>query len=196
MSQETKTRSPLRRFMPLIIFAMLVAVLAIGLTLNPSLVPSPLVGKPAPAFELPLLNSAGMPKGPVELNTPGKLTQSDLKGDITLLNVFASWCFACRQEHQAITQLSNSGIRVIGFNYKDKPEDAMAWLRRFGNPYQIVAQDLDGRVGIDWGVYGAPETFVIDHNGIVRDKRIGPVDAEYIQEKLMPLLKQIRSEQA
>jgi cytochrome c biogenesis protein CcmG/thiol:disulfide interchange protein DsbE len=85
---------------------------------------------------------------------------------------------------------------VIGFNYKDKPEDAIAWLRQFGNPYQIVAQDLDGRVGIDWGVYGAPETFVIDHNGIVRDKRVGPVDEEYITEKLMPLVKQIRSEQA
>jgi len=129
------------------------------------------------------------------LNTAGKLTHEDLKGDITLLNVFASWCFACRQEHQAITQLSRSGMRVIGFNYKDKAEDATAWLRQFGNPYQVVAQDLDGRVGIDWGVYGAPETFVIDHNGIVRDKRIGPVDAEYISEKLMPLVEQIRSEQ-
>ena len=181
---STHKKSLLKRFMPLIVFAILVVILAIGLTLNPRLVPSPLVGKPAPEFELPLLN------------TPGKLTHEDLKGDVTLLNVFASWCFACRQEHQAITQLSRSGIRVIGFNYKDKPEDATAWLRQFGNPYQIVAQDLDGRVGIDWGVYGAPETFVIDHNGIVRDKRVGPVDEEYINEKLIPLVKQIRSEQA
>lgn len=170
--------------MPLIVFAVLVAILAIGLTLNPRLVPSPLVGKPAPGFELPLLNA------------PGKLTEQDLRGGVTLLNVFASWCYACRQEHQAITQLSRNGIRVIGFNYKDKADDATAWLRQFGNPYQIVAQDLDGRVGIDWGVYGAPETFVIDHNGIVRDKRIGPVDAEYIKDELMPLLEQIRSEQA
>lgn len=170
--------------MPLIIFALLVALLWYGLGLNPRLVPSPLIGKAAPTFELPLLNA------------PGKLTQDDLKGDITLLNVFASWCFACRQEHEAITQLSRNGIRVIGFNYKDKPEDATAWLRQFGNPYQVVAQDLDGRAGIDWGVYGAPETFVIDHNGIVRDKRIGPVDAEYIKDELMPLLQQIRSEQA
>lgn len=195
MSQETKTRSPLRRFMPLIIFALLVALLAVGLTLNPSLVPSPLVGKPAPEFELPVLDAPNRLSRPVRLNTPGKLSQTDLQGEITLLNVFASWCFACRQEHEAITQLSNSGIRVIGFNYKDKPEDATAWLRRFGNPYLVVAQDLDGRVGIDWGVYGAPETFVIDHNGVVRDKRIGPVDATYIQEKLMPLLQQIKSEQ-
>lgn len=184
MSQEQNSKSLLRRFMPLIVFFALAAILAIGLTLNPSLVPSPLVGKPVPEFELPLLN------------TEGKLTHEDLKGDITLLNVFASWCFACRHEHQAITQLSRSGLRVIGFNYKDEPEDATAWLRQFGNPYQIVAQDLDGRVGIDWGVYGAPETFVIDHKGIIRDKRIGPVDQDYINDILIPLVKQIRSEQA
>ena len=181
--QATNNKSLLKRLMPLIIFIALVAVLAIGLTLNPRLVPSPLIGKPAPEFELPLLNASG------------KLSQEDLKGDITLLNVFASWCFACRQEHQTITQLSRSGMRVIGFNYKDKAEDAAAWLRQFGNPYEVVAQDIDGRVGIDWGVYGAPETFVIDHNGIIRDKRIGPVDQEYISEKLIPLVQQIRSEQ-
>ena len=184
MTPQENSKSLLRRFMPLIVFFALAAILAIGLTLNPSLVPSPLVGKPVPAFELPLLN------------TEGKLTHEDLKGDITLLNVFASWCFACRQEHQAITQLSRSGLRVIGFSYKDEPEDATAWLRQFGNPYQIVAQDLDGRVGIDWGVYGAPETFVIDHEGIIRDKRIGPVDQDYINDTLIPLVKQIRSEQA
>jgi cytochrome c biogenesis protein CcmG/thiol:disulfide interchange protein DsbE len=184
MTPQENSKSLLRRFMPLIVFFALAAILAIGLTLNPSLVPSPLVGKPVPEFELPLLN------------TEGRLTHEDLQGDITLLNVFASWCFACRQEHQAITQLSRSGLRVIGFNYKDEPEDATAWLRQFGNPYQIVAQDLDGRVGIDWGVYGAPETFVIDHQGIIRDKRIGPVDQDYINDTLIPLVKQIRSEQA
>ena len=183
MSQEIQKKSPLKRFMPLIIFALLVALLWYGLGLNPRLVPSPLIGKASPEFEMPLLNA------------PGKLTHDDLKGEITLLNVFASWCFACRQEHEAITQLSRKGFRVIGFNYKDKPGDANAWLRQFGNPYQVVAQDLEGRVGIDWGVYGAPETFVIDHNGIVRDKRIGPVDEEYISETLMPLVEQIRSEQ-
>ena len=183
MSQEINKKSLAKRLMPLIIFALLVALLWYGLGLNPRLVPSPLVGKPVPEFELPLLN------------TPGKLSNEDLKGDITLLNVFASWCYACRQEHQAITKLSKKGFRVIGFNYKDKAADATAWLRQFGNPYQVVAQDLDGRVGIDWGVYGAPETFVIDHKGIIRDKRIGPVDAEYIREELMPLVEQIRSEQ-
>jgi cytochrome c biogenesis protein CcmG/thiol:disulfide interchange protein DsbE len=183
MTEETQKKSLLRRFMPLIIFGLLVALLWYGLGLNPRLVPSPLVGKPSPQFELPLLNASG------------KLTHEDLKGDITLLNVFASWCFQCRVEHEAITYLSQQGFRVVGFNYKDAPEDATAWLRQFGNPYHVVAQDLDGRVGIDWGVYGAPETFVIDHNGIVRDKRVGPVDAEYISETLMPLVEQIRSEQ-
>ena len=181
--QIENNKSLFKRLLPLIIFMMLAALLAIGLTLNPREVPSPFVGKASPEFDLPLLNAEG------------RLTHEDLKGDITLLNVFASWCFACRQEHRAITQLSRNGFRVIGFNYKDKPEDATAWLRQFGNPYLVVAQDLDGRVGIDWGVYGAPETFVIDHNGVVRDKRIGPVDAEYISEKLMPLVQQIRSEQ-
>jgi len=184
MSEQTiNNKSLLKRLMPLIIFIMLAAILAIGLTLNPRIVPSPFVGKAAPEFVLPLLNAEG------------KLSHEDLKGDITLLNVFASWCYACRQEHKAITKLSKNGFRVIGFNYKDKPEDATAWLRQFGNPYQVVAQDLDGRVGMDWGVYGAPETFVIDHKGIVRDKRIGPVDAEYIRDELMPLVEQIRSEQ-
>ncbi len=182
MTEETQKKSPLRRFMPLIIFGLLVALLWYGLGLNPRLVPSPLIGKPAPEFELPLLNDEG------------KLTHLDLKGDITLMNVFASWCYQCRVEHEAITHLSRQGFRVIGFNYKDEPGDATAWLRQFGNPYYVIAQDLDGRVGIDWGVYGAPETFVIDHNGIVRDKRVGPVDAEYITEKLMPLVEQIRSE--
>ena len=183
MTEQIQNKSLLKRLMPLIVFSLLVALLWYGLSLNPREVPSPLVGKPSPEFELPLLNAQG------------KFTHEDLKGDITLLNVFASWCFACRQEHEAITQLSRNGLRVIGFNYKDEPKDATAWLRQFGNPYQLVAQDLDGRVGIDWGVYGAPETFVIDHKGVVRDKRIGPVDAEYIRDELMPLVKQIRSEQ-
>ncbi len=184
MNLQTNNKTLLRRLMPLIIFVMLVAVLAIGLTLNPRLVPSPLVGKPAPEFELPLLN------------TPGKLTHEDLKGSVTLLNVFASWCFACRQEHEAITQLSRNGFRVIGFNYKDETEDAIAWLRQFGNPYQIVAQDLDGRVGIDWGVYGAPETFLIDNEGIIRHKTIGPLSDPENMKALMDAYKELQGRQS
>ncbi|MGB5398034.1 MAG: DsbE family thiol:disulfide interchange protein [Gammaproteobacteria bacterium] len=175
-------KSKLRRFLPLIFFVLLVVILGIGLTLNPRLVPSPFIGKAAPTFELPLLNA------------DGRFTQEDFKGRITLMNVFASWCFACRQEHEAIKWLAKSGVRVIGFNYKDEVADATSWLQQLGNPYAQVLSDLDGRVGIDWGVYGAPETFVIDHMGVIREKRIGPIDEAYIEDSLMPLLKQLRAE--
>jgi len=157
--------SVLRRFMPLIIFAALVVVMAIGLTLNPRLVPSPLIGKPAPEFDLPLL-----------LNE-GRFSDKDLTGHVTLFNVWASWCFACRQEHEVVKYLSQKGVRVIGLNYKDEPGDAKKWLARLGNPYQKIAADYDGRAAIDWGVYGAPETFLIDQNGIIRHKVIGPLSS-------------------
>lgn len=158
---ENKTPTLWRRLMPLIAFAVLVILLAIGLTLNPRLVPSPLIDKPAPEFELPLLLKEG------------SFSKKDLIGHITLVNVWASWCFACRQEHETVKQLSRNGVRIIGLNYKDEPDDAKQWLARLGNPYQSVATDYDGRVGIDWGVYGAPETFLIDQQGIIRHKVIG-----------------------
>ncbi len=179
MSDPSKP-SALKRFLPLIIFALLVALFAVGLTLNPKLVPSPLVDKPAPEFTLPLLLAEG------------EMTEQDLKCGVTLLNVFASWCYACRQEHEAITWLANNGFRVMGLNYKDEPDDAKKWLQQFGNPYMTIGSDLDGRVGIDWGVYGAPETFVIDEQGIIRDKRIGPVDRSYIEDTLLPLAREIK----
>lgn len=174
-----KNTSMLKRFMPLIIFALLVIVMAVGLTLNPRLVPSPLIGKQVPEFELPLLNQAGT------------LSHEDLKGHVTLLNVWASWCYACRQEHETVTQLSRSGIRVIGFNYKDETENAVAWLNQFGNPYKAVVEDADGRVGIDWGVYGAPETFLIDQQGIIRHKVIGPLSDPKNLEALMSVYRQL-----
>jgi cytochrome c biogenesis protein CcmG/thiol:disulfide interchange protein DsbE len=155
----------LRRFMPLIIFAALVALLAIGLTLNPRLVPSPLIGKPAPEFNLPLLLAEG------------EFSNKDLIGHVTLVNVWASWCFACRQEHEVVKYLSRNGVRIIGLNYKDEPADAKKWLGRLGNPYQQIAVDYNGRIAIDWGVYGAPETFLIDQNGIIRHKVIGPLSS-------------------
>lgn len=168
--------------MPLLGFVLLVVVLAIGLTLNPRLVPSPLVGKAAPQFTLPLLDGSA------------QLTQETFKGKITLLNVWASWCYACRQEHESIKWLAGKGVRVLGFNYKDEVKDAQAWLQQFGNPYSQVVSDLDGRIGIEWGVYGAPETFVIDYKGIIREKRIGPVNQDYINDKLLPLLDQLHLE--
>jgi cytochrome c biogenesis protein CcmG/thiol:disulfide interchange protein DsbE len=160
---ENNQPSTLRRFMPLILFVALVALLAFGLTLNPRLVPSPFIDKPAPEFELPLLFKEG------------SFSKKDLMGHVTLVNVWASWCFACRQEHEVVKQLGRKGVRIIGFNYKDEPDDAKAWLARLGNPYQSIVADRDGRIAIDWGVYGAPETFLIDPQGIIRHKVIGPL---------------------
>lgn len=171
---ETEKPSTLRRFMPLIIFGVLVVFLGIGLTLNPREVPSPLIGKPAPAFDLPLLEK------------DGRFSEQDFKGKVTLLNVWASWCFACRQEHEVVKYLGSRGVRIVGLNYKDDPADAKAWLARLGNPYEVVAVDRDGRIAIDWGVYGAPESFLIDRDGIIRHKVIGPLtDPEKVEALLV-----------
>ncbi|MBN4063838.1 DsbE family thiol:disulfide interchange protein [Cardiobacterium sp. AH-315-I02] len=160
---ENEQPSLLKRFLPLIIFAALSALLAVGLTLDPRTVPSPLIGKPAPEFELPLLLQQG------------SFSDKDLIGHVTLVNVWASWCISCRQEHDTLKYLARNGARVVGLNYKDEPEDAKKWLARLGNPYQVVAADYEGRAGIDWGVYATPETFLIDKNGIIRHKVIGPL---------------------
>jgi cytochrome c biogenesis protein CcmG/thiol:disulfide interchange protein DsbE len=166
----------LRRFMPLIIFSVLVIFLAVGLTLNPREVPSPLIGKPAPEFELPLLLQEG------------SFSNKDLIGHVTLVNVWASWCFACRQEHETIKYLSRQGVRIIGLNYKDEANDAKQWLAKLGNPYQAIAADRDGRIAIDWGVYGAPETFLIDQQGIIRHKVIGPLSDQAKFDALMTVM--------
>ena len=175
MSEQVsvKSASVLRRFAPLIVFGVLVALLAIGLTLNPREVPSPLIGKPAPAFELPRLLEDGV------------VSSDTLKGHVTLVNVWASWCFACRQEHQVVKYLSRQGLRFIGFNYKDKAGDARAWLARLGNPYEVIAADESGRVAIDWGVYGAPETFLVGPDGVIRHKVIGPLSSPEKAEGLL-----------
>ena len=174
---ENTKPSLLKRFMPLIIFAALIALLAVGLTLNPRLVPSPLIGKAAPEFDLPLLFDEG------------SFSNKDLIGHVTLVNVWASWCLACRQEHETVKHLSRSGVRVIGLNYKDEPDDAKQWLARLGNPYQAIAVDYNGRIAIDWGVYGAPETFLIDKNGIIRHKVIGPLSDKEKYDALMSVMK-------
>ena len=162
--------------MPLIIFAVLVILLAGGLTLNPRLVPSPLIDKPAPQFELPLLFKQG------------SFSNKDFIGHVTLVNVWASWCFACRQEHEVVKHLGSNGVRIIGLNYKDEPDDAKGWLARLGNPYEVVAVDHDGRIAIDWGVYGAPETFLVDKNGIIRHKVIGPLSDQQKYDDLMSVM--------
>jgi len=170
-----------RFLLPLGIFAALVVLLAAGLTLNPREVPSPLIGKPAPAFELPLLQQSGKSFSPREM-----------QGKVWVLNVWASWCAACREEHPVLADFAKSGAAPLyGLNYKDKREDAIAWLGRYGDPYAASIVDVDGRVGIDYGVYGVPETYVIDKAGVIRYKRIGPVTPAILKEKIAPLIAEL-----
>ena len=164
-------------------FCALVILLAVGLRLNPREVPSPLIGKPAPHFELPLLVA------------PDKtFSQKDMLGKVWIMNVWASWCPPCLVEHPVVTQLSRSGVApVVGLNYKDARDEALPWLKRNGDPYQIVAYDGDGRIGMDYGVYGVPETYVIDRRGVIRFKHIGPLSADVVQKKVLPLVQELSS---
>jgi len=163
---------------PLGLFMVLVVFLGVGLTLNPRVVPSPLIGKPAPSFQLP------------QLHEPEKtFSQKELAGKVWLLNVWASWCASCRDEHPVLVDLAGSGaVPIYGLNYKDKRPDGIAWLQRFGNPYVLSAYDIQGRVGIDYGVYGVPETYVIDKQGVIRYKQIGPVTPTVLKDKILPLI--------
>lgn len=163
------------------VFAAVVAVLGVGLTLDPREVPSPLIGKPAPAFTLP------------QLGYPDRtISKQDMLGKVWLLNVWASWCVSCREEHSTILALARSGVvPVIGLNYKDERADGLAYLARLGDPYKVIAYDHDGRTGIDFGVYGVPETYVIDKTGVIRYKRIGPVTPEVVRDKILPLVKEL-----
>ena len=172
----------LRWFLPLAIFIVLVGFLWVGLSRDPREVPSPLIGKTAPTFSLEQLHAAGKRLGP-----------DDMKGRVWLLNVWASWCVSCRVEHPILMKLAKANVvPVIGLDYKDKPEDGRAWLVQNGNPYQLSVVDFDGRVGIDWGVYGVPETFVIDKQGVIRYKQIGPVTPEALDTKILPLVRELQ----
>jgi cytochrome c biogenesis protein CcmG/thiol:disulfide interchange protein DsbE len=174
----------LKYIIPLILFVILAAFLAIGLKLKPSEIPSPFIDKPAPAFFAPKLDA------PDE-----KLATVDLKGKVWLFNVWASWCASCRAEHPVLNQLAQEKAAVIvGLNYKDDPNDAKNWLAQLGNPYTVSIMDRDGRIGIDWGVYGVPETFVVDKKGIIRHKHTGPVTPEDIQKTLLPLIAKLQTE--
>ena len=163
---------------PLLIFVVLVGFLAIGLNRDPREVPSPLINKSAPAFEVS------------QLAQPSKtFSPASMKGQVWILNVWASWCVACREEHPVLVELAQSGkAPIIGLDYKDKREDALAMLERQGNPYVLSAFDANGRVGIDYGVYGVPETYVIDQAGIIRFKHIGPITTQILNQKIYPLL--------
>ncbi len=172
----------LRFLLPLAVFIGIVVFLWLGLSLNPREIPSPLVDKPAPEFRL------------AQLNAPDKtLSTADMKGQVWLLNVWASWCVSCRVEHPLLNELAKANIvPVIGLNYKDKVAEGRAWLVQHGDPYKLSVVDADGRVGIDWGVYGVPETFVIDKNGVIRYKHIGPVTAESLEKKIIPLVRELQ----
>ena len=174
----------MKRFLiPLGIFVVLVGFLGIGLKLDPREVPSPLVGKPAPDFRLSLLSDPAR-----------QLSPADLRGKVWLFNVWASWCASCRQEHDVLLELSKKGVvSIYGMDYKDQPADAQTVLARYGNPYVETVLDLDGRVGINYGVYGVPETYLVDKNGIIRLKHTGPVTQEILDKKILPLVKELQS---
>lgn len=169
---------------PLALFLIVGAFLGVGLTLNPREIPSPLLGKPVPEFRLPAVmgRSLGLESG-------------DLRGEVSIVNVFASWCVACREEHPLWMELARRRlVPVHGLNYKDAPADAARWLDELGDPYTRTGADLNGRVGIDWGVYGVPETFVIDKRGVIRDKVIGAITRPIVEQRLLPLVRRLQSE--
>jgi cytochrome c biogenesis protein CcmG/thiol:disulfide interchange protein DsbE len=173
-----------RALIPLLIFVALAALLAAGLTRNPHEVPSPLVGKPLPAFTAPQLHD------PAE-----SFSSEQVKGEVSVFNVFASWCVPCREEHPYLAELADRDIAPIyGLNYKDKREDARAWLARFGDVYTAIAHDPEGRVGLDLGVYGVPETFILDRQGVIRYKHIGPIDGRVLREVIVPWIERLKRE--
>lgn len=167
----------LRYLLPLAIFLLIAFFLWRGLALNPRAVPSPLIGKPVPSFSVPVLT-----------DTSKTLSAAELRGQVYLLNVWGSWCVSCRDEHPVLVEFAKRGkIPLYGLNWKDKREDALAWLQRFGDPYVASGVDRDGRVAIDFGVYGAPETYLVDREGVIRYKHTGPLTWQVIQERIVPL---------
>ncbi|MHB8912825.1 MAG: DsbE family thiol:disulfide interchange protein [Lysobacter sp.] len=173
------------RWLPLVVVAALGVLLAAGVWLsrnpNREALPSPLIGKPAPEFALPVLHEAGR-----------LVASSDLRGAPYLLNVWGSWCPACRDEHPVLTRFAETKrVRVIGYNWKDEHADALRWLEQYGNPYFMVLADYEGKSAIDWGIYGAPETFLVDGAGIVRWKHVGPLSDAIIADELLPQLMKI-----
>lgn len=170
---------------PLVVFAGVAVAFAVGLTMNPSAIPSVLIGKPVPSFDLP----------PVKGRTLG-LSDRDLSGEVSLVNVFASWCTECRVEHPLLMRLrANGPVPLHGLNYKDRPEDAAEWLDTLGDPYTRTGADISGRVAIEWGVYGVPETFVIDRDGRIAFKHIGAMTPKVFEEKILPVIQELKSEE-
>jgi cytochrome c biogenesis protein CcmG/thiol:disulfide interchange protein DsbE len=176
----------MRRLLPLFAFLALAALLGVGVYMSRrddrTAIDSPLIGRPAPAFSLPVLGEPGRRVG-----------NHDLLGEPYLLNVWGSWCPNCRVEHPVVTQLAGSGaVRVVGYNYKDEAVDAQRWLAQLGDPYHVNVVDQDGRAALDWGIYGAPETFLVDARGIVRWKYVGPLTPEVVRDDILPTLESAR----
>jgi cytochrome c biogenesis protein CcmG, thiol:disulfide interchange protein DsbE len=164
---------------PVVVFAAVGIGLAVGLTRDPGTLPSALVDRPVPQFELPALEGAD------------GLSDADLKGRVSLVNVFASWCVPCRVEHPVLMRLAEQGVPIFGINYKDPPDQAKAWLAEFGDPFEKIGADRNGRVGIEWGVYGVPETFVVDAEGRIRHRHVGPIQARDLEQTLLPILAEL-----
>lgn len=176
------------RWLPLLVFFAIAALLAAGVWLSRrpdrEALPSPLIGRDAPAFSLPSLH-----------HPERRVTAADLRGEPYLLNVWGSWCPACRDEHPVLTRFADTKrVRVVGYNWKDEPADALRWLEQFGNPYWLVLADLEGTTAIDFGIYGAPETFLIDRDGRVRWKHVGPLTDALIQQELLPVLAEVEAQ--
>lgn len=171
-----------KALIPLGLFIILVVFLAIGLNRDPSVVPSPLIGKAAPAFVAPHLRAPEQ-----------QFSAKDMLGKVWLLNTWASWCVACRQEHPILMEFAKTKtLPIIGLDYKDQESDGLKWLARFGDPYDLAITDKDGRIGIDFGVYGVPESFLIDKAGVIRYKQIGPVTEEALRDKILPLVRELQ----
>ncbi len=174
----------MRFILPLVLFLVLAAFLFKGLGRDTSEVPSPLIGKPAPTFTLPQLH-----------NPEKKFSSQEMKGQVWMLNVWASWCGACKDEHPVLMSLAQQNIvPIYGMDYKDKRADGEATLRNSGDPYTLAISDTDGRVGFDYGVYGVPETYIIDKQGVIRDKLIGPVTRQNWRERLLPLIEELKKQ--
>jgi len=171
----------LRFLVPFALFVALIIFFAIGLNRDPREIPSPLINQPAPAFNLQ------------QLQVPAKqFSPADMRGQVWLFNVWASWCVSCREEHPVFVELAKRNlVPIVGLNYKDQRPDALQWLAQFGNPYVLSVTDFDGRIGIDYGVYGVPETYVIDKQGVIRMKHIGPVTPQILQDKILPKVQEL-----
>ena len=168
--------------LPLVLFLGIAAYFAIGLTKDPSILPSALIDKPAPEFALE----------PLKTDKPG-LAKADLGGEVALINVFASWCVPCRAEHPVLMRLAEENtVPIYGINDKDRKKDALAWLGELGDPYQRIGHDLSGRAGINWGVYGVPETYIIGKDGRIRYRHVGPLFPETLEETILPLIRELQ----